>query len=151
MEHGAAPVSVFFDTSVLVAASVGQHPHYPQAYATVTRTLEARRKAYISIHSLAEIYAALTRLPVQPAIHPVEAVRIVVDNIVPHFEPVVLDLVDYRAALAAVASGGWRGARIYDALLLRCAEKKDCQRIYTFNLVEFRLLAPHLAKRILSP
>ena len=32
-------------------------------------------------HSIAEVYAALTRLPVQPRIHPVEAARILTENI----------------------------------------------------------------------
>jgi len=144
-------MNAFFDTSVLVAASVEQHPHHSQALAAVTRALEARHKTYVGVHSLAELYAVLTRLPVQPTIHPVEAVRIVEENVLPHFEPVALELADYRSALAAVASGGWRGGRVYDALLLRCAEKKNCQRIYTLNLGEFRLLAPHLGTRICSP
>lgn len=144
-------MNVFFDPSVLVAASVEQHPHHPQAYAAVIRALEGRHKAYVGLHSLAEIYAVLSRLPVQPAIHPAEAARIVEENILPHFEPIALELADYRAALGAVASGGWRGGRIYDALLLRCAEKRNCQYIYTLNLGEFRLLAPHLARRICSP
>jgi len=144
-------MNVFFDTSVLVAASVDEHPHHSQAYAAVIHALEAKQKAYVGLHSLAEIYAVLTRLPVQPAIHPAEAARIVEENVLPHCEPIALELADYQAALAAVASGGWRGGRIYDALLLRCAEKKNCQRIYTLNFGEFRLLAPHLAKRICSP
>ena len=144
-------MNVFFDTSMLVAASVEQHPHHPQAHAAVTRALQARHKTYLGLHSLGEIYAVLTRLPVQPTIHPAEAVRIVEENILPHFEPIALELADYEAALAAVASGGWRGGRIYDALLLRCAEKKNCQQIYTLNFGESRLLAPHLARRICSP
>ena len=44
----------------------------------------------MSAHSIAEVYAALTRLPVQPRIHPVEAVRIITDNILPHFEAVTV-------------------------------------------------------------
>jgi len=97
-------MNVFFDTSVLVAASVEQHPHYPQAYAAVRCALEARHKTYVGLHSLAELFAVLTRLPIQPAIHPAEAVRIVEENILPHFEPIALEAADYRAALAAVAS-----------------------------------------------
>jgi predicted nucleic acid-binding protein len=58
----------------------------------------------MSLHSIAEVYAALTRLPVQPRIHP--------------------------------------GAKIYDALLLRCAARCAVERIYTFNLGDFKQLAP---------
>ncbi len=96
----------------------------------------------MSVHSIAEVYAALTRLPVQPRIHPVEAVRIVTDNILPHFEAVPIGKQDYVAALRLVGDGGWSGAKIYDALLMGCAAKCGADRIYTFNLVDFRLLAP---------
>ena len=41
-----------------------------------------------------------------------------------------------------MVSGGWAGAKIYDALLLRCADRCGAERIYTFNLSDFRQLAP---------
>jgi hypothetical protein len=74
-------------------------------------------------HSIGELFAALTRLPVQPRIHPVEAARIVTENILPYFEVVSLGKEDYLEALNTMASGGWSGAKIYDALQLRCGEQ----------------------------
>ncbi len=116
------------------------------------RVASGKDKGFLGIHSIAEVFAALTRLPVQPRIHPVEAARIITDNILPHFEVVSLDGEDYREALATVASGGWIGAKIYDALLLRCAAKCAVGRIYTFNLVDFRQLAPvGLREKICAP
>jgi hypothetical protein len=41
-----------------------------------------------------------------------------------------------------MAGGGWVGAKIYDPLLLRCAAKCAAERIYTFNLRDFKQLAP---------
>lgn len=96
----------------------------------------------MSVHSIAEVYASLTRLPVQPRIHPLEAVRIVTDNILAHFEVVPIGKEDYMEALNTVGSGGWCGAKIYDALLLRCAARCTVERIYTFNLGDFTQLAP---------
>ena len=96
----------------------------------------------MSVHSIAEVYASLTRLPVQPRIHPLEAVRIVTDNILAHFEAVPIGKEDYIEALNTVGSGGWSGAKIYDALLLRCAARCTVERIYTFNLGDFKQLAP---------
>ena len=93
----------------------------------------------MSVHSIAEVYVSLTRLPVQPRIHPLEAVRIVTDNILAHFEVVPIGKEDYTEALNTV---GWSGAKIYDALLLRCAARCTVERIYTFNLGEFKQLAP---------
>ena len=51
-----------------------------------------------------------------------------------------------------MASGGWMGAKIYDALLLRCAARCAAQRIYTFNLWDFTQLAPAgLEEKICAP
>jgi len=106
----------------------------------------------MGLHSIAEVLAALTRLPVQPRIHPVEAARIVTDNILPHFEVVSLGKKDYLEALNTMASGGWIGAKIYDALLLRCAGRYAVERLYTFNLGDFRQLAPaDLQSKICAP
>ncbi len=103
-------------------------------------------------HSIAEVFAALTRLPVQPRIHPVEAARIVAENILPHFEVVSLGKEDYLEAMNTMANGGWSGAKIYDALLLRCASRCAVERIYTFNLGDFRHLAPAgLQAKICAP
>ena len=103
-------------------------------------------------HSIAEVFAALTRLPVHPRIHPVEAERIVTENILPHFEVVSLGEEDYLEAMNTMARGGWSGAKIYDALLLRCAARCAVERIYTFNLGDFRQLAPAgLQEKICAP
>jgi predicted nucleic acid-binding protein len=103
-------------------------------------------------HSIAEVFAALTRLPVQPRIHPVEAARIVTENILPHFEVVPLGKEDYLEAMNMMASGGWSGAKIYDALLLRCAARCAVERIYTFNLGDFsQLVPPGLQEKICAP
>lgn len=96
----------------------------------------------MGVHSIAELYATLTRLPVKPRIHPVEAARIVMDNILPHFEVIALSKQEYLEALNTMASGGWSGAKIYDLLLLRCAAISAAKRIYTFNLGDFKQLAP---------
>ena len=135
-------MNIFFDTTVLVAASEKSHPHYAQARPALLRVAAGQDKGFMGLHSIAEVFAALTRLPVQPRIHPVEAARIVTDNILPHFEVISLGKEDYLEAMNTMGSGGWIGARIYDALLLRCAARCAVERIYTFNLGEFKQLAP---------
>ena len=144
-------MDIFFDTTVLVAASEQSHPHYAQARPALLRVAPGRTR---------DLWAALDRgsicrthrLPVQPRIHPVEAARIVTENILPHFEVVSLGKEDYLEALNMMASGGWIGAKIYDALLLRCAARCAVERIYTFNLGDFRQLAPAgLQEKICAP
>jgi predicted nucleic acid-binding protein len=145
-------VDIFFDTTVLVAASEQSHPHYAQARPALLRVAAGRDKGFMGLHSIAEVFAALTRLPVQPRIHPVEAARIVTDNILPHFEVVSLGKEDYLEVLNTMASCGWIDAKVYDALLLRCAGRCAVERIYTFNLRDFRQLAPaNLQEKICTP
>ena len=145
-------MDVFFDTSVLIAASERSHPHYGQATPALLRVVSGADKGFISAHSIAELYAALTRLPVQPRIQPVEALQIVNENVLPHFESVSIKRRDYIEALQLVASAGWGGAKIHHALMVGCAAKCDPDRIYTFNLADFRLLAPeNLRDKICSP
>src|SRR5258707_2447348 len=96
----------------------------------------------MSAHSIAEVYAALMRLPVQPRIHPLEAVRILGDNIVPHFEIIPIDKEDYVAALSSVGNGGGSGPKNFYALLVRFATKRAGERIFTLNLGGFRQQTP---------
>jgi predicted nucleic acid-binding protein len=145
-------VDIFFDTTVLVAASEQSHPHYAQARPALLRVAAGQDEGFMSLHSIAEVFATLTRLPVQPRINAVEAARIVTDNILPHFEAVPIGKEDYLEALNTMASGGWIGAKIYDVLLLRCAARCAAERIYTFNLGDFRQLAPAgLREKICAP
>jgi len=144
-------VKIFFDTSVLVAASEQGHPHYRQAWPALRRVTAGRDQGFMSVHSIAEMYAALTRLPVQPRIHPADAARMITDNILLHFEMVAVGKKDYTEALRLVGEGGWGGAKIYDALLIGCAARSEADRIYTFNLVDFRQLAPNLEEKICAP
>jgi predicted nucleic acid-binding protein len=145
-------LDIFFDTTVLVAASEQSHPHYARGRTALLRVAARQDNGFMSQHSIAEVFAALTRLPVQPRIHPVEAARIVTENILPHFEVVSVGKEDYLEALNTMASGGWIGAKIYDALLLRCAATCAVERIYTFNLGDFKRLAPPgLQEKICAP
>lgn len=134
-------MNIFFDTSVLVAASVQAHPHFLQARQAFLQVAAGEHQGFMSAHSIAEAYAGLTRVPIQPRVHPSQAERILHENILPHFQVVMIEREDYIAALKRVADAGWPGAKIYDALLLRCAAKCNADRIYTFNLADFRALA----------
>jgi predicted nucleic acid-binding protein len=135
-------MDVFFDTTVLVASSSRAHSHFAQASAAVARVAAGKDKGYISQHSIAETYSALTRMPVVPRILPLEAARMIRENILQNFKAIPVEQADYLETLATVSNAGWPGAKIYDALMLRCAQKCPVQRIYTFNLKDFKQLAP---------
>lgn len=127
------------------------HPHFTQADAAVSQVLAGRDKGFLSLHSIAEMFSALTRMPVQPRIRPTEASQLIATTVLA-FKPIPLTEEDYLGAMEMMVNGGWSGAKIHDALLLRSAEKSGAERIYTFKLTDFRLMAPaRLQARICAP
>jgi len=145
-------IDIFFDTSVLVAASISTHQHHAQALPVVQRVVNKKDHGFISNHAIAEMFAVLTRLPIIPRLHPGEVMRIVTDTVLPHFQTIPLTQHDYREAISLMESGGWRGGKIYDALHLRCAVKSKAERVYTFNVRDFRSLSPpELQNKICAP
>ncbi|HZY58113.1 MAG TPA: hypothetical protein VFE56_00015 [Candidatus Binataceae bacterium] len=93
----------------------------------------------------------LTRLPLDPPVHSSEAQRMIEENILAHFRLLAPSTRDYREVVGEIATAGLTGGIVYDALILRCAQKQPCDRIYTFNVSHFRRLAPHWEKKICAP
>lgn len=139
------------DTTVLVASVVAHHPHHPRATSVVRRILSGDDQGHVAAHGLAEAYAVLTTLPVTPRIGPESAARMLQDNVVDHFDIVALTAREYARLLSRLAERGVMGGATYDAVQLACARKSRAQRIYTFNLHDFRRLDPELAERIVAP
>jgi predicted nucleic acid-binding protein len=146
------PVNWYFDTSVLVPAAVTRHPHNAPALAVLEELVSRKHRGFISAHSLTEIYSVLTRTPFKPPLYPSEAWQIIEQMILPHMELVTLTAKEYKEVVHHCAASGWAGGRIHDAVHLRCAQKADCDRIYTFNVKDFRELAPAgLADKVSVP
>jgi predicted nucleic acid-binding protein len=145
-------MQVFLDTSVLVAASVLAHPHHARALPLMRRLVDRLDEGTICAHSIAETYATLTRLPLQPRIQPSEAHRLIADNILPNVRVIALTPAMYATAITTMIEGGYIGAKIYDALLLTCAASANVERVYTFNLGDFLTLAPlSLKEKVCAP
>ncbi len=144
-------MSIFCDTSVLVAGCVRLHPHFSRARPILEAAFAKKGEFLISSHSLAEIYSVLTNLPLQPKIMPTEAKLIIETNILPCFRRVSVTAKMYEKAILLCAEQGRVGGIVYDALLLECARSAAADRIYTFNTRDFQRLAPDLASRISAP
>jgi len=144
-------VKTYFDTTVLVAASVAGHPHHAQALSTLLAVHNKTVTGCVSGHGLSELYAVLTRAPVTPPIYPLEAWKIISANVLANFEMITLTPGMYRDTIESCANHGGIGGGIYDALHLSCARQAACDRVYTFNVRHFQQLAPDLAGRIGAP
>ncbi len=138
----------FLDTSVLIAAFLGDHPHH-EASAEVFARAE-RPRTWCAAHSIAEVYSALTRLPLKPAVAPEQALLFLHD-VRGRLSAVALEESEYYHAVERAAGRQVTGGRLYDALLLACAAKIKADTIYTWNLKHFRQLRPDLADRIRTP
>jgi predicted nucleic acid-binding protein len=144
-------MTAFCDTSVLVAACIRQHPHYHRARPVLESIATGKVAGVMSAHSVAEAFSALTSLPVMPRILPSEAREIVARNFQRHFRLVAVTSRMYARAMDACVERGLGGGKVYDALLMECARASKADRIYTFNLTDFRRLAPDLTDRISAP
>jgi predicted nucleic acid-binding protein len=139
---------IFLDTSVLVATAQVSHPRHTSS--RELWNLCAKDSTAVSTHSIAELYSTLSSLPPGLRLAPRDA-GVAVEIFLKRLTPVTLSADEYLEALRRTANLGHSGAMIYDALLLACARKVDAQHIYTWNERHFRLVAPDLADRILTP
>jgi predicted nucleic acid-binding protein len=141
-------VSIFLDTSVLVAAVRTADERFTASNRLIkTCTPE---KAACAAHTLAEVYATLTGMRPPNRFRPDQAM-LLLDGFRAKLNCVVLTADEVQEAARRVSRLGLAGGVIYDALLLACARKVDAERIYTWNERHFKLVAPDLAGRIVEP
>lgn len=145
-------MKVFLDTSVLVAAVVQKHENNAQAFAVLDRVQNGKDEGFVSAHSLAEVYAVLTKSP-PPFRHSSEqALLSLEENIIKYFRVVSLTGAEYVALVREAALAGIQGGTVYDAILLKCAAKASVERIYTLNTRHFEAIWPKNAgAKILKP
>lgn len=135
-------MKVLLDTSVLVSSVIKQHVHHERSFAALDRVQTGKDEGIISAHSLAEMYAVLTKLPAPYRHSPEQALLSIEENILKHFKTVSLSASDYATLLRDAAGMGIQGGTIYDALLLKSGVKAGADRICTLNLKHFQALAP---------
>jgi len=142
-------VKFLCDTTVLFAASDSGHIHHERSLKLVTTAKPAR--AFVALHSLAELYATLSATPA-PRMRQLPMVLEAVEHAAEVFTAVAVTRDDYLWVLRHVARAGGRSGQVYDALILKCAERAAVDKIYTWNLAHFRRVAwPAVAARISEP
>ncbi|MBC8449429.1 MAG: PIN domain-containing protein [Chloroflexi bacterium] len=144
-------MKVLLDTSVLVAAMVEAHPHHQEALPWLQRARRGELTAVVASHTLAELYAVLTSLPVRPRISPSTAWHLIQENVLTTMEVVDLSTEDYRAVLEHLSTSSIAGGITYDALISHAALKAAAEQLVTLNPAHFRRIHPALSKQIVSP
>ena len=138
----------FLDTSVLVAAFWGGHRDHEKSLRLFAAANQ--RKSACAAHTLAEVFATMTALPVKDFIPPDQAF-LFVQEIRDRMTIVTLTDNEYFSVIEQAASNGFSSGIVYDALLLSCAAKIKAETIYTWNLKHFRRINPQLADRMRTP
>lgn len=145
-------MKVFLDTSVLVASVVQKHESHARAYAILDRVQTGKDEGFISAHSLAEMYAVLTKLPPPMRHTPEQALLSIEENVLRHFKISSLTGTEYPALIREAALAGIQGGTVYDAVLLKCAAKVGPEKILTLNLRHFQGIAPqNIGSQIVAP
>lgn len=138
----------FFDTSLLVPTFLEDHEHHE---ASLNAFLKAdRRSSCCAAHSLAEVYATLTRLPGRHRLSG-EQVLLFLENIRERLALVTLGPEEYSAAVQEAATAGIVGGAVYDMLIAQCALKAHAETIYTWNVKHFQRMGPEIMRRIKTP
>ena len=143
-------MKVLFDTSVLVAAALLQHPSHTPCFAQLQTARSRQIQGCLSTHSLAEFYSVLTRMPSQPRMSP-QAARILIENYLQYLAPIVLEPIDYLAAIHQMADLNLPGGGIFDALIAQAALKAGVDKILTLNPNHFSRLNAAIAQIVEVP
>ena len=139
---------IFLDTSVLIATAQVSHVHHKPSCDLWNQC--ARHSTAISSHTIAEVFNTLTAMPPALRLAPRDAV-LAVETFLLRLTTVSLSAEEYMETLRRTANLGHSGGMIYDALHLSCARKIQAERIYTWNVKHFQMVAPDLAERIVTP
>jgi predicted nucleic acid-binding protein len=137
----------FFDTNVLVAATIPTHVHHERSFSRLATLRKAGGSC--SAPTLAETYNTLTR-PTLYGIPAYAAVKIL-EEVAQAFTLISLTTKEILSTLEDASTKNLIGPLVFDALLMACARKAGATAIYTSNTRDFRKIAPDLAAIIQEP
>jgi predicted nucleic acid-binding protein len=144
-------MKMLFDTSVLVAAMVEPHPMHSHAFPWLARAKSGEFYMAVAAHTLAELYAVLTTLPLIPRITPGAARRLIHDNVETTARVISLSSQDYVSVIKNLSDLGLSGGIIYDAMIIRAAQKANINKILTLNVNDFKRVWPEGEPRFVAP
>jgi predicted nucleic acid-binding protein len=144
-------MKILLDTSTLVAGLVEDHPAHERALPWLQRIKNGSNTGVISAHTLAELYAILTSLPLRPRLTPRSVQRLIEDDVLACFEVIPLTESDYQTVISRLSDLGITGDAVYDALIAQAAVNASVDQVVTLNQRDFLRVHPELASKIISP
>lgn len=144
-------MKVLFDTSVLIAAFLKGHQFHAEAAPWLSAARSGFPEMVVSAHTLAELYATLTRMPQGLKLPPEKLWKLVETDILSHATVRTLPATGYSRLIKRLASDGVIGATVYDAVIVEVARRARADAVLTLNSSHFRRIWPGNVNRILSP
>lgn len=138
----------FFDMSVLVPVFYGDHVHHQASLALFTQF--DKSTGCCGVHSLAEVYSTLTRMPGKHRISGEQAM-LFIGSIRERLSIIALNGDEYVDSLQASAAQGIVGGGIYDAMLAHCAVKARAEVIYSWNVRHYGQCGLEVTRRLRTP
>jgi predicted nucleic acid-binding protein len=138
----------FFDTSALIPLFYRDHVHHGPSQELFIQFNQST--GCCGAHSLAEVYATLTRMPGKRRISGEQAM-LFIGNIRDRLSIIALNGDEYADALQTSAARGIIGGTIYDAMLAHCALKAKAEAIYTWNARHYALCGQGVLARLRTP
>jgi len=137
-------VSVFLDTSVLVAGLIDFGPQSARAHSLLHAVAEKTvAPAATAWHCCLEFYSVCTRLPVEYRLAPADAARLVEEEIFARMSVHDLPGTDRLPLLRAAAHDAIGGGRVYDAHIAEVARAAKASVIVTDNRRHFLAALRH--------
>ena len=138
----------FVDSSVLVAAFIPGHVHHDRSFSVFASA--DTKTAACAVHSLAELYATITRLPYKHRATAHQALTFV-EAVQERFRLLALDSQEYLDSIRQASDRNVVGGTLYDAVIAACAVKARADTLYTWNVGHFLLLGDEISKRVRTP
>ena len=143
-------MKVLLDTSILIAGFIESHTKHEKAMEYFKKALKGKISVYVASHSIAECYAVLTRIPVIPKISPTIAYQIIAENISKIATLISISESEYLSVLKELSELGLSGGIVYDAIILKSAQKAKVDKLLTLNPRDFIRLSLGNEKFILE-
>lgn len=140
-----------FDTSVVIAALVESHPMHERAFPWLKQAREKQLELIVASHTLAELYAVLSTLPLKPRISSSVAWRLIKENIESISKVISLTPADYSSTIKSLSEMGVIGGTVYDALIAKVAKKAKVERLITLNIDHFKRVWQDGQNKIIAP
>ncbi len=144
-------MKTLFDTSVIIAALVESHPMHGRAFPWLKQAKEKQFELIVASHTLAELYAVLSTLPLKPRISSSVAWRLIKENIESISNVISLSPAEYSSTIKSMSEIGLIGGTIYDSLIAKVAQKAKVERLLTLNLDHFRRVWQDDENKIIAP